>query len=269
MYFLLRTSGKGAAAIQPPEPSISTVIQVMVFLFAILRLMDEALKLAKVLWDFNVLGQEPEKADCIVALGNSDVRTAHAAAELFNKGYGDVLATTGGFGRLTKDAFTKPEAHIFAEEAMRLGVPSEKIIIEDKSTNTFDNIRFTKKLLDEKGLNPKSLLIVTKPYMERRALTTALAVLPDAHIVVSSPDLDFDSYPNDLISVELLINMLVGDTQRLMIFSEHSIISKQEFSSELVDAYQSLVKLGYNKQIILDANIPNLLASVKEGFRNN
>ncbi|HRN90683.1 MAG TPA: YdcF family protein [Candidatus Saccharibacteria bacterium] len=231
--------------------------------------MDEALKLAKALWDFNVLGQEPEKADCIVALGNSDVRTAHAAADLFNKGFGDVLVTTGGFGRLTKDAFTKPEAQIFADEAMKFGVPSEKIIIEDKSTNTFDNIRFTKKLLDEKGLNPKSILIVTKPYMERRAFTTAQAVWPDINVCVTSPVLDFESYPNESITRDLLINMVVGDTQRLMIFSEHNIISKQEFSSELVDAYQSLVKLGYNKQIILDANIPNLLASVKEGFRNN
>lgn len=227
--------------------------------------MDEALKLAKVLWDFNVLGQEPEKADCIVALGNSDIRTAHAAAEQFNKGYGDVLVTTGGFGRLTKDAFTKPEAHIFAEEAMRLGVPSEKIIIEDKSTNTFDNIRFTKKLLDEKNLNPKSMLIVTKPYMEKRAFTTAQAVWPDINVCVTSPALDFESYPNELITRDLLINMVVGDTQRLMIFSKSGHISPQEFPNEVLSAFYKLVELGYDKQIIPDENIPDLLSAVTAG----
>lgn len=211
------------------------------------------------------MGQEPEKADCIVALGNSDIRTAHAAAEQFNKGYGDVLVTTGGFGRLTKDAFTKPEAQIFADEAMKLGVPSEKIIIEDKSTNTFDNIRFTKKLLAEKNLNPKSMLIVTKPYMERRAFTAAQAVWPDMNVFVTSPVLGFEGYPNESITRDLLINMVVGDTQRLMIFSKSGHISPQEFPDEVLSAFYRLVELGYDKQIIADENIPDLHSAVTTG----
>ena len=106
--------------------------------------MDDIDSLAKILWNQNVLNQKVEKADCIIALGNSDIRTAQKAADLYLKGYGDLLITTGGYGRLTKDHFTKPEAQIFADEAIALGVPEDKIIIEDSSTNTFDNIRFTK-----------------------------------------------------------------------------------------------------------------------------
>lgn len=227
--------------------------------------MNNATSLAKILWNFNVLNQKTEKADCIIALGNSDIRTAQAAANLFNEGYGDILVTTGGFGRLTKDLFTKPEAQLFAEEAIELGVPREKIFIEDKSTNTFDNIRFTKKLLTEKGITPKTILIVTKPYMERRALTTALAVWNDVHVSVASPTLDFDTYPNDIISSDLLINMVVGDTQRLMIFSESGHVPKQDFPQEVVDAYNVLIEHGYNKQVILKENIPNLLGAVTAG----
>lgn len=224
--------------------------------------MNNDTSLAKILWDFNVLNQKTEKADCIIALGNSDVRTAQAAANLFNEGYGDLLVTTGGFGRLTKDLFTKPEAQLFAEEAIELGVPREKIFIEDKSTNTFDNIRFTKKLLTEKGITPKTILIVTKPYMERRALATTLAAWSDVQVSVASPTLDFDTYPNDTISYDLLINMVVGDTQRLMIFSESGHIPKQDFPQEVVDAYNVLIEHGYNKQVILKENIANLLSAV-------
>jgi uncharacterized SAM-binding protein YcdF (DUF218 family) len=229
------------------------------------RIMNDALRYAEVLWDFNVLNQNIEKADFIIALGNSDIRTAQKAAELFKDGYGGAIITTGGFGRLTKDKFVKPEAHVFADEAVRLGVPVEKILIEDSSTNTFDNIRFTKILLDEANLKPKSVLIVTKPYMERRALMTASAVWPNVHILVASPKLTFSEYANELISTDLLINMVVGDTQRLMIFSQYKYIQAQEFPEGIVKAYEALISLGYTEQIIPEENIPNLLEAVSEG----
>lgn len=230
--------------------------------------MNEASRHAKILWDFNLVNQKLEKADYIVALGNSDIRTVHAAVTLLKQGYANILITTGGFGRLTKDMFVKPEAEVFAEEAIRLGVSEKSILIENNSSNTFDNIRFTKKLLDKEGLLVRNLIVVTKPYMERRALATARAVLPDVRISVSSPDLDFYSYPNEFISTDLLINMIVGDTQRLMIFSEHGNISEQEFPKEVVDAYVSLLKLGYDKQVVLTQNIPNLLNAVGQSARN-
>ena len=227
--------------------------------------MNNAATLAKILWDYNVLNQKLEKADCIIALGNSDIRTAQAAAELFTSGYGNTLVTTGGFGRLTTGVFKEPEAHIFASKAIELGVSEDKIIIEDESTNTFDNIRFTKKLLAEKGLTPNTIIIVTKPYMERRALATALGVWPNVRVQVTSADLSFDAYPNDAISADLLINMVVGDTQRLMIFSESGHIPTQELPKEVTDAYDTLVELGYNKQVIPAENIPDLLRAVTTG----
>ena len=227
--------------------------------------MNNAIRLAKVLWNYNVLNKEVTRADCIIALGNSDIRTAQTAAGLMIRQCGDFLVTTGGFGRLTKDLFTKPEAQLFADEARKYGIPNEKIVTEDMSTNTFDNFRFTRKILTDKGLIPGSILIVTKPYMERRALMTAQATWPEVEATVTSPPLEFDDYANEHISVELLINMLVGDTQRLMIFSDSGYIPKQEFPEEVVKAYDELIKLGYSKQIIPSENIPNLLKAVSAG----
>lgn len=224
--------------------------------------MDETLHLAKILWDHHVLHEQIKKSDCIIALGNSDLRTATRAAELFNQGMGGLLVVTGGFGRLTKDNFTKPEAHIFAEEAKKFGIPDDKIIIEDVSTNTFDNIRFTKKILMNKNINAKSFLLVTKPYMERRALETFKSAWPDVSVQVTSPALNFDDYPNATISQELLINMVVGDLQRLMILSKSGHITHQEFPDEVIAAFNKLVERGYTKQIVPPENIKNLLAAI-------
>jgi hypothetical protein len=41
----------------------------------------------------------------VFALGSSDLRVGEYAAQLFLDGYGNYLATSGGFGRITKDRF--------------------------------------------------------------------------------------------------------------------------------------------------------------------
>jgi hypothetical protein len=54
----------------------------------------------------------------------------------------------------------EPEAERFARIAMSLNVPRESILIEAHSTNTGENIAFTKTLLADKGLNPQRFIIV-------------------------------------------------------------------------------------------------------------
>lgn len=255
--------------IPPGSPSLLPIFQFWKQRFDKIKLiMSKAEELAKIVWGYHSLNQQIKQSNCIIALGNSDLRTAQKAAEVFNNGYADSLVVTGGFGRLTKDKFSKPEALVFAGEAERLGVPKDKILIEDKSTNTFDNARLTKKLLNDKNIHPKSIVIVTKPYMERRAYETFVAVLPSTSIAVTSPDLDFNNYPNNAVPMDLLINMVVGDHQRLMIFSDSGDIAKQEVPEDVMSAYKKLISLGYNKQLIPEENIPSLLATVRSGRKS-
>jgi uncharacterized SAM-binding protein YcdF (DUF218 family) len=218
--------------------------------------MDKIDQLAKILWDYNVLDQPVQPADVIIALGNSDVRTAQKAAELFNQNMGQWLVTTGGYGRLTKDEFQKPEAQIFAQEAVRLGVPEDKIIIEDQSTNTFDNLRLTRQHLDERGIAVKKVIVVTKPYMERRALATVKKRWPDIEVTVASPALTYETYPNEKISNELLINMLVGDTQRILPYGKIGYLEIQDVPEQVENAMEELIKLGYDQQLTTTYKLP-------------
>jgi len=90
-------------------------------------------------------------------------------------------------------------------------------------------------------------------------------VWKDVQITVASAPLEFETYPDDSISQKLLINMVVGDTQRLMIFSKSGHIARQDFPDEVVDAYVKLIDLGYSEQVISEENIPNLLNAVNAG----
>ena len=107
---------------------------------------------AKKLWDYHHMHQPLKKADAIFVLGSHDTRVAERAAELYFEGWALMIIFSGGLGNFTKDMWTEPEADKFAAIAMKLGVPADKILIENRSGNTGENIVFTQKLLKEKHL---------------------------------------------------------------------------------------------------------------------
>ena len=110
-------------------------------------------------------GPVPDRADVIIALGTYDLRVADYAAEVFLSGRAPLLICSGGLGKLTSSLFTTPEAELFAERCRSLGVPPENILIEAASTNTGENFRFSRDLLSERGIFPRTGIAVCKPYM--------------------------------------------------------------------------------------------------------
>jgi uncharacterized SAM-binding protein YcdF (DUF218 family) len=206
--------------------------------------------LAKTLWDYNNLNQPVRKSDCILVLGSNDIRVAQRGAELFLQGHAPLLIFSGNVGRLTKGLWTKPEAEIFAEEAIKMGVPKDKILIENESTNTGENISFTKKLLDKKGISINSIILVQKPYMKRRAYATFKKLWPEKEVIVTAPQITFESYPNEIISKDVVINIMVGDTQRIKLYPEKGFQIPQDMPENVWNAYKELVEHGYTKHLI-------------------
>src|ERR1700742_4232046 len=147
------------------------------------NVLDEARKL----WDYHHMNHTPAKTDCILALGSYDLRVAHRAAELYLEGWAPILIFSGGLGVLTSKVWKEPEADQFARIALDKGVPAEAIFIENRSTNTGENILFTRQLIEDKGLHPNSFLLVQKPYMERRSYATFKKHWPDKELIVASP----------------------------------------------------------------------------------
>ena len=211
---------------------------------------SEIFSLAQQLWDYHHTNQVPERSDCVLALGSHDLRVAERASELYLDGFAPLLIMSGGLGNFTKDMWTEKEADKFAAIALQKGVPENAILIENKSTNTGENILFTQKLLEEKGMYPQSFIVVQKPYMERRSYATFKKHWPDKKLIVTSPQISFKEYPTQEISMEKVINIMVGDLQRIKIYPEKGFQIYQEIPAEVWNAFEKLVALGFDKHLI-------------------
>ncbi len=210
----------------------------------------DILSAAKTVWDYHHMNHKPEKSDCIIVLGSHDTRVAERGAQVFLQGFAPVIVFSGYLGALTLGSWERPEAEIFAEIAVKMGVPEDRILIENKSTNTGENFMFSKTLLSEKGIHPKKVIAVQKPYMERRTYATSKIVWPEVDILVTSPQYTFEEYPTEGISVDKVIDIMVGDLQRIMVYPEKGFQIPQEISEAVHQAYEFLVKAGYTGRLI-------------------
>ena len=208
------------------------------------------LSLAQQLWNYHHVNHIIEKSDCILALGSHDLRVAQRAAQLYLQGFAPKVIMSGGLGNFTKEMWTEKEADKFAAIAIQMGVPREVILIENNSSNTGENILFTQKLLEEKGLFLQSFIVVQKPYMERRAYATFKKHWPDKKVLVTSPQISLEKYPTDEIPMEKVINIMVGDLQRIKIYPEKGFQIYQEIPKDTWNAYEKLLMLGFNKHLM-------------------
>lgn len=210
-------------------------------------------ELAQTLWDYHHMNHALRKADAILVLCSHDTRVAERGAQLFLDGWAPLLIFSGGLGVITRSMWTEPEADLFARIAVEMGVPQAHILIENQSTNTGQNVLFTKKLLAEKGLRPETFIVVQKPYMERRSYATFRKVWPEKSVIVTSPQDSFDvylsRYTNPELSPDDVISIMVGDLQRIRLYPERGFQIPQDIPDEVWAAYEELVKAGYNRHL--------------------
>jgi uncharacterized SAM-binding protein YcdF (DUF218 family) len=213
-------------------------------------LSDDILSDARILWDYHVIPSEPVRSDLILGLGSSDVRVAAAAADLAVRNVAPLIVMSGGLGKVTQATGGPTEAERFAAEAERLGVPRERILLEMSATNTGANFVNTRALLLSRGINVREAIFVTKPYMKRRASATATAQWPDVLWHPYSPDISFSDYPDSTISARQMIELMVGDLQRLDVYARKGLQVPQVVPESVWAAYKRLVDRGFDRYVI-------------------
>jgi len=206
--------------------------------------------LARILWDYMLLRHELAPADVILVLGSNDVRVGEHGARLFLRGLAPLLVCSGNVGRLTAGRFAKSEAETFADAAVSLGVPRSSILIEAGSTNTGENIDRSRALLAAAGVRPASVILVQKPYMERRAWATFVRRWPEPEVRVTSPPIPYDEYPTPAIPRDLVIDILVGDVQRMRVYADRGFQVPQTIPDEVWAAWTELVARGYASHLV-------------------
>jgi hypothetical protein len=86
--------------------------------------------------------------------------------------------------------------------------------------------------------------------MERRTYATFKKVWSEKEIVVTSPMLSFEEYVNDDFPKDYVINVMVGDLQRIKVYPEKGFQIPQDIPENVWEAYEYLVSEGYTAQLI-------------------
>lgn len=205
---------------------------------------------ARALWDFHQMGHEPRPCSAAVTLGSLDLGVATATADLYHAGMFPVVVFTGDTSAATKKRFPRGEAIHYREHALSLGVPDEAILLEPKATNTGQNIGFSREVLENAGIAVTTVLLISMPYMQRRAYATCRKLWPEVEPVCVSQSLSFDEYAKTHNDEKQFIDMLMGDTERVMEYPKRGFAIEQQVPERVRDAFDRLRARGYDSWLL-------------------
>ena len=205
---------------------------------------------ARLIWDYHLMRHELRPVDAAIGLGSHDLGVATRSAELYRSGLFPTLVFTGANSATTVDVFPRGEAVHFREHALELGVPDEAILLEPNATNTGQNITFSRNVLAAAGIRPRTVLLISKPYMERRSFATARKLWPGVEFLCASQPLEFDDYLRAIGDERFVLEMLVGDLQRVIEYPKLGFAIEQEVPQDVHAAYESLVADGFTGRLI-------------------
>ncbi|MFE7927585.1 YdcF family protein [Streptomyces sp. NPDC057456] len=205
---------------------------------------------ARRLWNFQQMQHALRPCSVAVGLGSHDLGVADTAAALYHRGMAPIIVFTGATSRTTQDSMPRGEAVHYSERALELGVPKSSILVEPRARNTGQNIVYSKELLEAASLSVSSVLLVSKPYEERRAYATARKLWPEVEIVSASTPMSFDDYVASIADPYRVIDMLVGSLQRLLIYPQHGFMISMPVPEDVVAAYERLRNAGFVSRLL-------------------
>ena len=204
------------------------------------------------LWDYHQMGHAPRPCSVAIGLGSHDLGVADTAVDLYRHKMAPLLVFTGATSPTTRERMPRGEAVHYRERALELGVPSSAVLVETRARNTGENIRFSRALLAEAGVDVSSVLLISKPYEERRAYATARKLWPEVEIISASSPMTLQDYVDSIGDPGLVVDMLVGALQRLLIYPEQGFMISQPVPADVIDAYERLCQAGFTSRLLRD-----------------
>jgi uncharacterized SAM-binding protein YcdF (DUF218 family) len=202
------------------------------------------------LWDYHNMHHEVRPADVGIGLGSHDLGVAQIATELYHRHMYPWLLFTGANTPTTIEAFPRGEAIHYREYAIENGVPTDAILVEEQATNTGQNIEYSRAVLNERGIQPRSVILMSRPYQQRRAYATCKKIWPEVEVICTSLPLPLDEYVAAIGDANKVIDMLVGDTQRVKQYAELEFSIPQEIPHEIQKSFSRLTRAGYISRLI-------------------
>lgn len=201
------------------------------------------------LWRYHDLHHPLRPADVGIGLGSHDLGVATYTAKLYHQGLFPMIVFTGANAPTTVERFPRGEAVHYREHALERGVPDGAILVETEARNTGDNITLTRRLLEGRDVEVTSAILISRPYQQRRAYATCKKLWPNVDVTCASRPLPLDEYIESIGDADRVVNMLVGDTQRITLYAERGYAIPQPVPEQVQAAYERLVSAGYTRRL--------------------
>lgn len=219
--------------------------------------MKEVIKNAKTIYNYLNQPQSIENPEFILILGSSDLSVADFASRYIKNSDAEVVIISGGLGKDTQHLWNISEAQMFYEVLKKNDCCRQKqVYLEEKSSNTGENILFSRDLILKHQLKHGSGLIITKPYMTKRALNTAAKQWPEVSWGSTAEKISFEDYFERIDNKDSFLNILAGDLQRIKVYAEQGYQIKDRIPSEIWDSFIYLSKNGYDRFVIKESDKP-------------
>lgn len=206
---------------------------------------------AKCLWGYLCLGVPVRPAECLLVFGGHDLGVAERAADLYTDRLSPFVVVSGGSRAVPDGSEFDTEADAILDVLLRRDVPKDAIAMERLASNTSENFWLTAELLRDRGLDPKTFLVVQKPYTERRTLATARRRWPAKRVAVTSQQISFEDYCAGDIPISRILSMLVGEVLRLEAYAEDGLIDLDEpVPADLLEAAGALQEAGFSGRAV-------------------
>ncbi len=177
---------------------------------------------------FIFLSENPKKADMILIPGAPIKELAEHGAYLWKEGYAPKILVSGKYYMTyesLEDEFNRfsassgdslgcaTEAEYLTKLMVMHGVDESAVIQERDATNTFDNAKFTKRIIEEdlKDENIKHVILCCQAFHARRALMTYQSELKDIKITVCpvvTRGISISTWMDNLKSYNLVLSEL-------------------------------------------------------------
>ncbi|MFD4140252.1 YdcF family protein [Streptomyces sp. NPDC058572] len=205
---------------------------------------------ARLLWDYHRMHHDPRPCSVAVGLGSHDLGVADVAAELYHQDVAPVIVFTGSTSPTTRARMPRGEAVHYRERALQLGVPDSAVLLEPRATNTGENIEFAKALLAEAGVKVSSVLLVSKPYEERRSYAMMRKLWDEVEVVCASTPMGLEEYADSIGDAHMVIDMIVGALQRVLVFPVKGLAIEQDVPDAVAAAYERLCAEGFTSRLL-------------------
>lgn len=205
---------------------------------------------ARLIWEYHQLHHPLRPCSAAIGLGSYDLGVARRAAELFTRDLFPVVVFTGGNSAMTKGLLPRGEAVHLREEALAKGMPESSILLETHATHTGENISLSRELLRQRGYDVTSVLLISMPYMERRAFATFRQQWSEIDVVCASEPTTFETFLAQSGDYRLVIEDLVGDLQRIIEYPTRGFSIAQEVPDCVLAACDRLIECGFDGRVL-------------------